>query len=122
MAQKVNWADAVKPLLKKYKGKKHPLEYGNIYELLVMVILSAQDSDRHINQVAPEFFKSFPNMAALVKASSDEIAPLIRSVRNNANKTKWLLELAQQIKKDSIFRRPWKNSRRSPESGVSQPM
>ena len=101
MAQKVNWADAVKPLLKKYKGKKHPLEYGNIYELLVMVILSAQDSDRHINQVAPEFFKSFPNMAALAKASSDEIAPLIRSVRNNANKTKWLLELAQQIKKDS---------------------
>jgi endonuclease-3 len=101
MAKKVNWAEAVKPLIKKYKGEKHPLEYRNIYELIVMVILSAQDSDRHINQIAPELFKSFPNMAALSKASADDITPLIKSVRNSANKTKWLVELSHQIKKDS---------------------
>ena len=49
----INWEKAVQPLLKKYKGKKHPLEYRNTYELLVMVILSAQSTDKLINDLAP---------------------------------------------------------------------
>jgi endonuclease-3 len=93
----------MKPLLKKYKGKKHPLEYRTVYELLVMVILSAQDSDRHINQVVPEFFKSYPNMAALAKASPGDLKPLIGKVRNFVNKSKWLVDLARKIKKDSAI-------------------
>lgn len=100
MPAKINWADAIKPLLKKYKGKKHPLEYRNVYELLVMVILSAQDSDKNINLVAPEFFKIYPNMESLSKATPDSIQPLIRRVRNFGNKSKWLAELAQRIKAD----------------------
>ncbi|MEO6169035.1 MAG: endonuclease III [Chitinophagales bacterium] len=100
MAAKVNWAEAVKPLIKKYKGKKHPLEYRNVYELLVMVILSAQDSDKHINQLAPDFFKSYPNMKALANASSEDLQQLIGSVRNFANKIKWLMELSQKIEAD----------------------
>jgi len=100
MATKIDWPEAIKPLLKKYKSTKHPLEYKNTYQLLVMVILSAQDSDRHINKVAPEVFKAFPNMEALSKASPETLYPLIGKVRNFANKTKWLMELAQKIKKD----------------------
>ena len=69
MANKTDWAKAIKPLIKKYKGKKHPLEYKNIYQLLVMVVLSAQDSDRHINSLAPELFKAFPDMEALSHAT-----------------------------------------------------
>ncbi len=46
MPTKTNWPEAIKPLLKKYKGKQHPLEYKNTYQLMVMVVLSAQDSDR----------------------------------------------------------------------------
>ncbi len=95
-----NWAEAIKPLLKKYKGNKHPLEYKNIYQLMVMVVLSAQDSDRHINEVAPIFFKAFPNMAALAKASPGAIQEQISGVRNFGNKTKWLSGVAKQIKKD----------------------
>lgn len=100
MPPKINWAEAIKPLLKKYKGKKHPLEYKNLYQLLVMVILSAQDSDRHINQLAPKLFEAFPNMEALSHATVDTILPYINGVRNAANKAKWLVELAQKIKKD----------------------
>ena len=36
-----NWSEKLKPLIEKYKGRKHPLEYKNNYQLLVMVILSA---------------------------------------------------------------------------------
>lgn len=101
MPSKINWPEAIKPLLKKYKGKKHPLDYRNNYELLVGVILSAQDSDKHINQLAPELFKAFPNMEALSRATPETLFPFIGKVRNFGNKTKWLIELAQKIKKDS---------------------
>ncbi len=103
MPGKINWPEAIKPLLKKYKGMKHPLDYENVYQLLVMVILSAQDSDRHINQLAPKLFEAFPNMEALSHATSETLYPLIGAVRNFANKTKWLIELAQKIKKDNAI-------------------
>jgi endonuclease III len=101
MPPKINWPEAIKPLIEKYKGKKHPLDYKNNYHLLVGVILSAQDSDRHINQLAPKLFEAFPNMEALSHATEETLFPFIGSVRNYANKTKWLITLAQKIKMDS---------------------
>lgn len=100
MPEKINWPEAIKPLLKKYKDKKHPLEYKSVYQLVVMVVLSAQDSDRHINQIAPKFFENFPNMEALSQATAEALYPFIGDVRNFANKAKWLTELSQKIKKD----------------------
>ena len=101
MHPNINWPEAIKPLIKKYKGKKHPLDYENTYQLLVGVILSAQDSDRHINQLSPKLFEAFPDMKALSLATPETLFPFIGSVRNYANKTKWLLTLAQSIQKDS---------------------
>ena len=101
MATTTNWSIAIRPLLKKYKSQKHPLDYHNTYQLLVMVILSARDSDRHINQLAPELFAAFPDMKALSKATPKTLKPFIGRVRNFANKTNWILEIAQKIKKDS---------------------
>jgi endonuclease-3 len=101
MQPKIDWPEAIKPLLKKYKGEKHPLEYKNVYQLVVMVVLSAQDSDRHINKIAPKLFEAFPNMQALSHATPEALQPFIGDVRNFANKTKWLIEMAQTIKKDS---------------------
>jgi endonuclease-3 len=94
----VNWKKEIQPLIKKYKGKKHPLEYNNYYELIVSVVLSAQDSDRHINKLAPELFSAFPDMKALAKADAESLQPYISDVRNFGNKTKWLLALAAEIK------------------------
>ncbi len=97
---KANWSEEFKPLIKKYKGKKHPLDYKNTYQLLVMVILSAQDSDKHINQVAIDLFKAFPNMESLAQADAEMLYKYIGKVRNFGNKTKWLLDLAKKIKAD----------------------
>jgi endonuclease-3 len=96
----INWQKEIQPLIKKYKGKQHPLEYNNTYELLVMVVLSAQDSDRNINKIAPELFKAFPDMKALSKATAESLYPFISKVRNFGNKTKWLLEMASTVKAD----------------------
>lgn len=97
---KTNWTDALKPLLAKYKNKKHPLDHKNLYQLVVMVILSAQDSDKHINEVAPPLFKAYPDMKSLARADAESLYRFIGKVRNFGNKTKWLLTLAQKIRDD----------------------
>jgi len=97
---KINWYTALKPLLDKYIGKAHPLDFKNLYQLVVMVILSAQDSDKHINELAPPLFKAFPNMQALATADEKSLFVFISKVRNFGNKTKWLLDLSKIVKED----------------------
>jgi len=96
----VNWPEAIKPLLKKYKNEKHPLDYKTTYQLIVMVILSAQDSDRHINKIAPALFEAYPDMTALSKASEKDLQSFINGVRNSDKKAQWLLQIAETIKAD----------------------
>lgn len=93
-------AESFNSLLHKYKGKPHPLEFKNLYQLVVVVVLSAQDSDKHINEIAPAFFKAFPTLASIAKADAEDLFPYINDVRNFGNKTKWLLELASIVKED----------------------
>lgn len=100
MATKIDWIKELKPLLKKYNGRKHPLNYNSIYEMMVMTILAARDSDRRVNEKAPELFKSIPDMKALSQASEQDILPLVKGIVNYRNKTKWLIKLAQTIKED----------------------
>ena len=65
-----------------------------------MVVLSAQDSDRHINKIAPLFFEAFPDMTALSKTNEKDLHAHIKDVRNSAKKTKWLLQIGQTLKAD----------------------
>jgi endonuclease-3 len=60
-----DWAKNLEPILTKYKGRKHPLEYDNLYQLMAMVVFSAQDSDASINKIAPAQFEAYPNMETL---------------------------------------------------------
>ena len=97
----INWPEAIKPLLRKYKNKPHPLEANNVYQFLVMVVLSAQSTDSVINQLAPDLFKAFPNMQSLSNATLETLTPLISKARNFNNKGKWLIAIAKEVKKDS---------------------
>jgi endonuclease III len=96
-----NWSEALQPLISKYNGKKHPLDYGNLYQLLVMVVLSAQDSDANINKIAPALFAVYPNMESLSVSNVDALIPHISKVRNFGTKASWLIEIAQTIKNDA---------------------
>ncbi|MDE3057682.1 MAG: endonuclease III [Bacteroidota bacterium] len=104
MAQTVDWVKAFQPLLELYGNKKHPLNYRNRYQLLVMVVLSAQSSDKLINEnVAPAFFTAYPTMSALAKASPSELIPLLRNVRNFGSKAEWLVSIAAAVKSDDAI-------------------
>lgn len=95
-----DWTEKLAPILKKYKGRKHPLDYHNLYQLMVMVVLSAQDSDANINKIAPSLFKVYPNMESLSISNVDALIPYISKVRNFGTKANWLIDIAKTIKKD----------------------
>jgi endonuclease III len=99
----VDWAAAVKPLIKKYKAAKHPLEAQDLYQMLVEVVLSAQTTDALINSLAPALFKAVPTMAALAKIQPEDLHPYISKVRSFGNKSRWLVSIAQTLKKDSAI-------------------
>lgn len=95
-----NWEEKLQPLIDLYRDKKHPLAYDNIYQLMVMVVLSAQDSDANINKIAPGFFQKYPDFESLSTASFETLFPLVNKVRNFNTKSSWLIEIAQTLKKD----------------------
>jgi endonuclease III len=95
-----NWTKNFEPLLKLYGKQKHPLDYKNRYQLIVMVILSARDTDKHINKIAESFFQVYPTMSALAKATTEELLIYLKSVSGHNNKSAWLIELAKLIKED----------------------
>jgi endonuclease-3 len=97
---KVDWKEAIKPLLKKYKNKKHPLEARNVYEMLVMVVLSAQSTDKLIMDIAPKLFQAFPNMESLAKTEPEMLYPFIDKVRGSRKKADWLVRIGREIKTD----------------------
>jgi len=78
-------------------GAETELHYGNPYELLVAVILSAQCTDKRINQVTPALFERFPIPESLAGASVDEVFGYIRSVSYPNNKAKHLVGMAKML-------------------------
>jgi len=93
----------MRPLLGKYKNKKHPLDHHNVYQLLVVVVLSAQSTDDWINKVAPKLFADFPNMESLARATPQLLFPYLKGIRNFAHKASWLVAIAQKIGTDKAI-------------------
>ncbi len=73
------------------------LHFSNPYELLVAVILSAQCTDKRINQITPALFARFPEPESLAAASADEIFTYIRSVSYPNNKAKHLAGMGRML-------------------------
>ena len=73
------------------------LRYANPYELIVAVVLSAQCTDKRVNQVMPALIEQFPTPAHLAAATAEEIYPFIRSVSYPNNKAKHLAGLGRML-------------------------
>ncbi|MFA5329835.1 MAG: endonuclease III [Prolixibacteraceae bacterium] len=76
------------------------LEYKDPYQLLVAVILSAQCTDKRVNQITPELFKRFPTVDKLAEVDSAEVFEYIRSCSYPNNKAKHLVGMAQMLLND----------------------
>ena len=70
---------------------------GTPFQLLVAVMLSAQCTDRRVNQVTPALFAAFPTPQKLAAASFDEVYPFVKSVSYPNSKASHLIAAAQRI-------------------------
>jgi endonuclease-3 len=73
------------------------LHYTNPYELIVAVVLSAQCTDKRVNQVMPALIEQFPTPAHLAAATAEDIFPFIRSISYPNNKAKYLAGLGRML-------------------------
>lgn len=73
------------------------LNYRNAYELLVAVILSAQCTDKRVNQITSAFYNMFPNPFELANAQYEVVYNLIKSCSYPNNKTKNLIGMAKLL-------------------------
>lgn len=72
------------------------LEYQNPYELIVAVILSAQCTDKRVNQITPDLLKRFPTLQKMAEADPSEVFDYIKSCSYPNNKAKHLVGMAQK--------------------------
>lgn len=74
------------------------LEYNNNpFGLLVAVILSAQCTDKRVNQITPDLMKRFPTPQKMAEADPAEVFDYIRSCSYPNNKSKHLVGMAQKL-------------------------
>ncbi len=73
------------------------LEYGSVFQLLVAVVLSAQCTDKRINQVTPELFRRFPDAYSMGKSDADEVYEYIKSVSYPNAKARHLVDLSKKL-------------------------
>jgi len=82
--------------------REHPdahtaLDHRDAFELLVATILSAQCTDKRVNEVTPALFRRFPTPRELAGASLAELEELVRTTGFYHNKARALLGLGQAL-------------------------
>ena len=73
------------------------LHYGDPFQLLIAVILSAQCTDKRVNMITPTLFEAFPTAEVLAAASPDGVYEYIKTVSYPNNKAKHLVGMAQML-------------------------
>ena len=73
------------------------LEFGSVFQLLVAVILSAQCTDKRINQVTPELFRHYPDAKTMANVEPEDVLEYIRSVSYPNAKADHLVKMARVL-------------------------
>ena len=73
------------------------LTWTDPFQLIVAVILSAQCTDKRVNQITPVLFGRFPDAASMARASAEEIYDCIKSCSYPNNKAKHIKGMAEMI-------------------------
>lgn len=76
------------------------LEHHSVFQLLVAVILSAQCTDKRVNQVTPALFQRFPDAASMAAAQVADVLPYVSSVSYPNAKAGHLVGMARMLMSD----------------------
>ena len=73
------------------------LEFASAFQLLCATLLSAQCTDKRINQVTPALFARYPDAKAMAQAEPEEVFEYVRSVSYPNSKAKHLVEMSRML-------------------------
>lgn len=80
-----------------YPNARPELEYSNVYELTVAVMLSAQTTDQKVNSVTSILFKKYPNIYVLNEANETDLYEMLRPLGLAKNKSRSLKKMAHMV-------------------------
>lgn len=80
-----------------YPEAECALDHGDVFQLIVAVALSAQTTDKSVNQVTPALFAAYPDAEALAAAEPEEVAEYIKRIGMYKTKAKNIVGMAQML-------------------------
>lgn len=81
-------------------GRRHFIEFANPFQSLILTILSAQTTDRAVNNISNALFARYPTPEALARAEPDEVEPIIKSIGFHRSKARYIVGTAQMLVAD----------------------
>ncbi|MBD5306894.1 MAG: endonuclease III [Bacteroides sp.] len=97
MTQKERFRQALGLFQQKMPEPRTELSYDTPFHLLLAVILSAQCTDKRVNQVTPPLFEAYPDPASLARAAEEEVKGFISSVTYPNAKSRNLIKAAKML-------------------------
>ncbi len=76
------------------------LEHGDVYQLLISVVLSAQTTDVSVNKVTPALFAAYPDAEAMAAADPEAVMACIRTIGMYRQKSKNIIALSARLIED----------------------
>ena len=97
MRTKKDILEIKKRFLREFKDAKSELNFRNLYELIVCVMLSAQCTDKRVNLITPALFEAYPDVRAMADANLASIKILINTCSFFNNKAQNLIKMAKSV-------------------------
>lgn len=87
---------------KLYPNAQCELNFEKDYELLIATVLSAQTTDKRVNEVTAVLFKKYPSIKALSEANIDDLAKIIMPIGTYKVKSKYIHDITTRLVKDNL--------------------
>ncbi|MBK1813976.1 endonuclease III [Clostridium sp. YIM B02505] len=87
-------------LKEQYPDAKCELDYGTPFQLLVATILSAQTTDKKVNEVTKDLFEKYPTVDDFLLISQEELEDRIKQIGLYRNKAKNIMMMCRQLKEN----------------------
>ncbi|MBQ6135386.1 MAG: endonuclease III [Bacilli bacterium] len=78
-----------------FPDPKCELNYQKDYELLLAIVLSAQSTDKRVNQVTPILFQKYPNLDSLKEAKTEDLEEILHPIGSFRKKAQYVKEIAR---------------------------
>lgn len=97
MTKKERYIQFIEHFTNAMPDAKTELKYGNAFELLCAVMLSAQCTDKRVNMVTPHLFAAYPDASSLSKATKEDVVVIVGSVSYPNSKAEHLVQMAKML-------------------------